>query len=1015
MTAPRGWVASRARRSNVAVRAEPRSVGSAGARDPLAREVRLLGALLGQVVAEQEGEAALDLVERVRRRTIALRHDADPAVRAALDADLATLGTAEIAILARAFSTYFQLVNLAEEKERVRDLRRRARVAGRTPMDDTLGEAVLVLRRSGLSRDAITRRMGRLRISPVMTAHPTEARRRTVLVALRRAYDLLDRLDDPRLTPADDAEVRRRLREEITLLWRTADLRQARPTPLDEVRSAMVFFDATLFTATPDLYRTADGALDVADGAEPDQITAAFDPADGAFDVADGAEPDPGTAPAPDIRSGRGPAADEGRTGTRPPASPAFLAWGSWIGGDRDGHPYVTAETTSEAFRIQADHLLHGYEAVATRLMATLAARPRAGVPVAPPLARRLARDEDDLPDSMREMAARFPHEPYRRRLGAIAERLRRTRAYLAELPGPQGGRYAGPAELLAELGELREALVADGLERLAYGTLQEFRWQVETFGFHLASLEVRQHAEVHTAARSALKAMPPDLARQVAPGVTAAEVIATFRSIAALQRRAGEAACHRYVISFTTGPQDLATVRWLAARAADPAILPSATSGFPPGTPALDVVPLFESADALERAGAILADLIAEPAYRAHLRDRGDRQEVMLGYSDSNKESGYLAANWLLYRAQEELVTVARASGVELTLFHGRGGAIGRGGGPTHRAVLAAPPGAVDGRLKLTEQGEVIAARYSNPAIARRGLEQVTSATLLAAANVTDRGVASGGVASGGVASGATADGGVASAATADGRAVMEELAVEARRAYRALVWDDPAFERVFGEATPIAAISGLRLGSRPAARALGPSGAGDPRGPGPASASLASLRAIPWVFAWTQVRLNLPGWYGLGSALAAFEETHGESGLARLAALYRSWPFFRGLLQNAEVALARSDLAVGRRYAALAGADGDRLADHVDAEGDRTVRLLLRISGRSTLLEGVPALQRSIALRAPYLDPLNELQVLLLGRLRGTAEDDPSRPELERLVGLTISGIAAGVQGTG
>ncbi len=969
MKSPRGRAPSRGARPNVAVRAEPRSVGSAGARDPLAREVRLLGALLGQVVAEQEGEAALDLVERVRGRTIALRRDPDPALRAALDAELASVSGPEIATLARAFSTYFQLVNLAEEKERVRDLRRRARVAGRTPMDDSLDEAVILLRRSGQSRDEIAGRMAGLRISPVLTAHPTEARRRTVLVSLRRAYDLLDRLDDPRLTPADDTAIRRRLREEITLLWRTADLRQARPTALDEVRSAMVFFDATLFTATPELYRAADGALDLAGRV--------------------GGNPGTGAAPS------TGPAADQGRTGTRPPASPAFLAWGSWIGGDRDGHPYVTAETTSAAFRIQADHLFHGYEAVASRLMTTLAARPRPGTPVAPALARRLARDEDDLPESMREMAARFPHEPYRRRLGAIAERLKRTRAYLAEQPGPQGGRYTSPEELLGELAELREALVADGLERLAFGALQDFRWQVETFGFHLASLEVRQHAAAHRAARAALEAMPPDLAREVAPGVTVAEVVATFRAMAALQRRAGEAACHRYVISFTTGPEDVATVRWLAARAADTAIPASLTSGFPPGTPALDVVPLFESADALETAGSILARLIGDPVYRAHLRERGDRQEVMLGYSDSNKESGYLAANWLLYRAQEDLVAAARAGGVELTLFHGRGGAIGRGGGPTHRAVLAAPEGAVDGRLKLTEQGEVIAARYANPVIARRGLEQVTSATLLAAANIADDGVPSG--------------------ATADGRAVMEELAAEARRAYRALVWDEPAFERVFAEATPIATISGLRLGSRPAARGPEAGGLEDPASTAPVRASLASLRAIPWVFAWTQVRLNLPGWFGLGSALAAFEQAHGEAGIARLAALHRSWPFFRGLLQNAEVALARSDMAVGRRYAALAGADGVRLAEIVEAEHARTVRLLLRISGRAALLDGVPALQRSIALRAPYLDPLNELQVLLLGRLRGLPDDEPSRLELERLVGLTISGIAAGVQGTG
>ena len=705
--------ASRPALGSVAVRAEPRSVGSAGARDPLAREVRLLGALLGQVIAEQEGAAALDLVERVRRRTIGLRRDGDPAQRAILDAELAALDTGEVAILARAFSTYFQLVNLAEEKERVRRLRRRARAAGRNPLDDSLDEAVAILRRAGLSGEAIAGRMAGLRISPVLTAHPTEARRRTVLVALRRAYELLDRLDDPRLTPTDDTEIRRRLREEITLLWRTADLRLARPTPIDEVRSAMVFFDSTIFTATPDVYRAADRALDAIDtdsartgerhsvraptGDGPrahrhasaghtripglglvDRQRSRRPPVRDRRDDVRGV-PDPGRSPAPRLRGGGDPADDHARG----PAHPGRLA----------------------------------------RSRARAPTRAGRGGP-----ARGDAGDGGPLP------ARALPAA-----LGAIAERLRRTRAYLAELPGPQGGRYGSPTSCWSSSPSC--AMRWSRMASIGWPSAasRSFRWQVETFGFHLASLEVSQHAEVHAAARAALELTPPDLAREVAPDVTAGEVLATFRAMAALQRRAGEAACHRYVISFTTGPGDVATVRWLAARAADPGIPASATSGYPPGAPTLDVVPLFESAEALESAGAILAGLAADPDYREHLRRRGDRQEVMLGYSDSNKESGYVAANWLLYRAQEELVAAARASGLELTIFHGRGGAIGRGGGPSHRAVLAAPAGAVEGRLKLTEQGEVIAERYANPVIARRGLEQVTSATLLAAAHLTN------------------------------------------------------------------------------------------------------------------------------------------------------------------------------------------------------------------------------------------------------------------------------------
>ncbi len=947
--------------ANPAVRAEPRSVGTGRAPDPLALEVRLLGALLGQVIAEQEGEAALDLVERVRRRTIALRRAHDRGTRAALDAELAALDPARIAILARAFSAFFQLVNLAEEKARVRGLRRRARSAGRAPIDDTFAEAVTRLVREGATPPDLQAAFGRLRISPVLTAHPTEARRRTVLLALRRIYALLDALDDRRLTPDEDAGLRRGLREQITVLWRTADLRQARPTPIDEIRTAMVFFDATIFTSTPRLYRAADAALDMA-----------------------GDDPERTAAP--------GPAADSGASGTRPPRVPAFLRWGSWIGGDRDGHPFVTSETTVEGQRIYADHLLHGYEAVATRLMSTLSARPAPGAALPPGLVRHLAHDADELGETLRDLEDRFPHEPYRRRLGAIAERIRRTRAHLTAQPGPQAGRYSSPEELLDDLAELRDALVAEGLHRPAYGDLQDFRWQVETFGFHLASLEVRQHSAVHRAAVAALELMPPDTAAEVAPGVTAGEVLATLRAIAALQRRVGEEAIRRYVISFTSGAEDVAILLRLAELAGDRDVPATATAGFGPGVPELDVVPLFESAEALEHADQILEALLDDPAYRAHLRARSDRQEVMLGYSDSNKESGFLAANWLLQGAQARMATCARERGIELTLFHGRGGAVGRGGGPAHRAVLAAPPGAVDGRLKLTEQGEVIAARYANPALAQRGLEQAASATFLT--SVYDE---------------VPLPGAPRRGAGPEAGAVMDELAATARAAYRALVWDDPAFETVFARATPIAQISRLNLGSRPAARGADGSARSAP------PVSIEALRAIPWVFAWTQVRLALPGWYGIGAAIDAYERDHGPAGFARLRELADTWLFFRVLLQNAEVALARSDPATGRRYLALAGPEGVRIADLLAAEHERATRHVLRLLGSAALLEGVPELQRSIELRAPYLDPLSELQVLLLGRLAALGPDDPAREELDRLVGLTISGIAAGVQGTG
>ena len=924
------------RRPSVAVRAEPSGIGTAGAPDTLSAEVRLMGALLGQVVAEQAGPDLFELVERIRRRAISLRQDDDPDERRRLDEDLADLDLGAAEAIITAFGLYFQLVNLVEARGRVRALRRRERAARDGILDDSLAEAVVLLRSAGHTDEAIEALVRRLTIDLVLTAHPTEARRRTTLVALRRCAAHLERLDDPRLTPSEDREIRRRLREEITLLWRTADLRAVAPTPLDEARTAMAFFDATLFTVVPRLYRALDGA---------------FDP--------------------PARRRGVGAATDSGRTGTRPPHVPAFMRWGSWIGGDRDGNPGVTADITERTVRIHADHVLHGYEAVVTRLMQTVAAATTPEAPVNRALVMRLGRDAEALPETDRQLRRRFPNEPYRQRFGFIAERLRRTRSALTGEAAALTGRYADAAELDAELAELQDALLADGLERVAWGDLADLRWQLGTFGFHLASLEIRQHASVHRAALAAIEAGESSFA-EVAPGVPLDEVTGAFRAVAAIQTRYGVEACHRAIVSFTSSATDVTDVLELARLAV----------GSTP--PVLDVVPLFESSEALDAAGPILAALLGDPAYRAHLADRGDRQEVMLGYSDSNKESGFLAAAWMLHRAQQALVATARTEGVELTLFHGRGGAIGRGGGPTNRAILGQAPGSVDARLKLTEQGEVIAANYSDATIARRHLEQLTAAVLLASTPEHDARL---------------------EAAVRIGAPIMDELAVTSRAAYRALVHDDPAFASFFRDVTPIAELSDLRLGSRPAAR-----------GRSDGAPSIDSLRAIPWTFAWTQSRINLPGWYGLGTALEAYRAAHGEAGLDAVARLGRDWSFLRSLLDNAEMSLAKADMGVARSYAALAHGEGDdRRWAAIETEFHRTVAMLRRVTGRARLLDDSPVLQRSIALRNPYVDSLSELQVRLLARLRSLPADDPERGRVLRLVQLTVNGVAAGLQSTG
>jgi phosphoenolpyruvate carboxylase len=944
--------------SSAAVRAEPRGTGTSGARDPLAREVKLLGALLGQVIAEQDGVELLDLVERVRRAAIALRRGggtdhAQAAQRQALDRELDGIGVGETEGLIRAFTLYFQLANLAEEKQRVRQVRRRARTATRGVADESLAAAVDLLRGSRRRSAELDTLLDELSIGLVLTAHPTEARRRTLLVALRRAYALLDQLDDPRLTPAEDGELRRRLREEISLLWHTSVVRAQRPTPVDEVRTAMVFFDESLFVTTPRLYRALDRALD-------------------------------GETPRGAV------ARDSGMTGTRPPRVRAFLEWGSWIGGDRDGNPNVTAATTVEALRIQADHVLRAYGNVAARLMQTVAANVAPGeADVA--LRARLERDAAELPITSADLGFRFPDEPYRRRFGYIRERLERTRRRL--VGGDGTGGYASPDELLVELAELGDALAVDHLGRVAFGELQDLRWQVESFGFHGLSLEVRQHSAVHAAALEAVRELsagvaltPSTAAREAAPGVTVGEVLETFRAIATAQREFGEAALRRYVISFTHRPSDVTDVLELARRA-----------GFAEPV-SLDIVPLFESADALEDSAGLLDALLADPLYRRHLDSRGDRQVVMLGYSDSTKESGPLAAGWMLYRAQGELTRISRERGVRLTLFHGRGGAIGRGGGPMRRAILAQAPGSIDGRMRITEQGEVIADRYANRQIAQRHLEQVANAVLIASSAEHARHAEQGERAAGGF---------------------MAELAASSRAAYRALVWDDPAFPAFFGQATPFEVLSGLAIGSRPTSRGRRREdsvAAGKAAGEAAPTVDLDTLRAIPWVFAWSQSRANLPGWYGIGSAIDAYEAANGDAGRQRLRDAYADWPFFATLIDTAEMSLAKADLSVAARYARLAtGPEARRIWTRIESEFESTQTAILRITGRERLLDAMPVLQRSIELRNPYVDSLSELQVRLLAQLRALPAASPERATVERLLQLTVSGVAAGVQNTG
>jgi phosphoenolpyruvate carboxylase len=850
---------------------------------PMRRDVRLLGELLGQVIAEGGGPEVLADVERLRHAVIAGRDSAEQAAEAERLVASWPLERAEE--VARAFTCYFHLANLAEEHQRARTLRERG-TGYRESLAFTVAEVAAERRRSLLDG---------LELHPVLTAHPTEARRRAVVVAIRRIGEQLERLDDPRTSEDEERDVRRRLLEAIDVLWRTAQLRSAQLQPLDEVRATLAVFDETLLTVVPAIYRGLD------------------------------------TAMAPE---------DAGR---RPPVAPAFIRFGTWVGGDRDGNPHVTAAVTTEAMRVQSELALRALEAAAVRVGRELTAD-AASTPADGELARRLEAARAAEPDRMAVLAERAPGEPHRQFLLHVADRLRAT------LAGPAALAYRAPAELLDDLRAVQSSLAAAGALRLAYGELQHLVWQVETFGFHLAELEVRQHSRVHARAlaevRSGGARSPESL-----------EVLATLRAMADLQRRYGVEACCRYVISFTRDASDVAAVHELAACA----------GGEPP---VLDVVPLFETGDDLRRATAILDEVVDLPPVRRRLAQTGNRVEVMLGYSDSAKEGGPVFASLALFDAQGELAAWAARRGVRLTLFHGRGGALGRGGGPANRAVLAQAPGSVAGRFKVTEQGEVIFARYGNPAIATRHLEQVASAVLQASSpSVGDR----------------------TAGAAERFRDLAARIGVPAREAYRRLV-DADGFAAWFAEVSPIDELGSLRIGSRPARRGGG--------------RSLDDLRAIPWVFAWSQTRLNLPGWYGLGSGLAA-------ASLEELREAYAEWPLFNSLMDNAEMSLAKTDRRIAAGYLGL-GSRPD-LAAEVLHEYDRTLERLLAVTGRTRLLENRRVLGRAVELRNPYVDALSHLQLRALRTLRGGGLGDGERERVERLLLLTVNGVAAGLQNTG
>jgi phosphoenolpyruvate carboxylase len=801
---------------------------------------------LGTVLVEQDGPELLESVEQIR---LLARGARERGTVAALDRAVAGLSPERQGLVLRAFGVYFQLANIAEQHHRVRRRRADAREG---PLRESLESALAQL--ETVDEPELQARARSTWVKLVLTAHPTEATRRTVLLTHVRIAELLERLDDASLTPAERLDAEDRLAEEITLLWQTDEVRHDRLRVTDEIRNGLWFFEHSLVTAAEELLR--------------------------------------------DWRA-------------RFPSAPPPLQFGTWIGGDTDGNPAAGEDTIDEALARAAMLARTRFRDDVRELAVELSSH-RSLIPVSDELEASLLADEHELPEAAADMGERNELEPYRRKLSFMWWRL-------------ANDAYAGPGALIDDLAVIGRSLRANGGERLADGRVARLERAVELFGFHLASLEVRLHAR--------------DLDTPGARSLLA--------HASAARREHGAAALDTVIVSGTSSAADVIRTLELTDEP-------------------LGVVPLFETIDDLAAAPAILEELLGDERFAARVEERGGAAEVMVGYSDSGKDGGYLAAQWAIYRAQEQLATVAARYDVELTIFHGRGGSTGRGGGPTHAAIVAQPPGHPPGRVKVTEQGETVSFKYGLPGLARRNLESALSGTLLATfpevtATVPDE----------------------------EHRRILDRIAGVSRDTYASFV-GHPDFVSFFRSFTPVDELALLEIASRPSRR--------------PNDAEyLSSLRAIPWVFAWTQTRVLLPAWFGCGAGLATLSADE----LAALQAL----PFFRALVGNLEMTLAKSSLPIARGYLGLVPDAGlrERMFGEIEREHALAVDGVLRAAGVAQLLESQPVLRRSVELRNPYVDPMNAIQVELLRRHRGG--DESARLPLMR----SIAGIAAALRNTG
>jgi phosphoenolpyruvate carboxylase len=903
----------------------------------LRNDIRLLGRILGDTVRDQEGADVFDLVERIRQTSIRFHRDEDRLARRELETILDSMSISETVRIVRAFSYFSHLANIAEDQNNIRQMRTRS--AGAVAPEGTLAGTLAHAREAGLGAADLRRFFKEALVSPVLTAHPTEVRRKSTIDREMEIAALLDRRERVQLTPEEIEASDEQLRREVLTLWQTNLLRRTKLTVLDEVANGLSFYDYAFLHEVPRLHCALEDRLNKDDSGDPGELA-------------------------------------------------SFLKMGSWIGGDRDGNPFVTADVMRGTLRLQSSRALSFYLEELHVLGSELS------------LAAHLA----DVSDELRALAERSPDtsphrsgEPYRLAVSGIYARLTATAAKLevevSRRPVGEDAPYASVNEFKADLDVLDRSLIANNSHVIARGRLRLLRRAVDCFGFHLARLDMRQNSAVHErTVAELLDAATPGMSylalsedarvallsselRNARP-LTSSFVkysdetlgeLAVFHAAAEAHAKFGVDVIPQCIISMCQGMSDMLEVALL---------LKEVGLVDPSGRSAINIVPLFETIEDLQASSAIMHRMLALHDYRKLVDSRGSVQEVMLGYSDSNKDGGFVTSGWELYKAEIGLVDVFERHGVRLRLFHGRGGSVGRGGGPSYDAIIAQPGGAVNGQIRITEQGEIISSKYSNAEVGRSNLEILAAATLEASLLQPKQ-----------------------SAPRAEYLEAMEELSALAFKAYRGLVYETEGFADYFWASTVITEISTLNIGSRPASRKK--------------TRAIEDLRAIPWVFSWAQCRLMLPGWYGFGSAVETWISRHPDKGMPFLKEIYREWPFFRMLLSNMDMVLAKSSIAIASRYAELVpdAALRESIFGRIRREWHNSIETLLDIMGQERLLESNPLLERSIRNRFPYLDPLNHVQVELLKEHRAQNPDE----QVLRGIQLTINGISAGLRNSG